>query len=272
MKSAEELTVEIDRLVSDLDEIARDKRTSQAGGSVDDRMTIWRGRASEWLRENLGEEFVWQFDNKKTGPWGNPDGTVQDRHRVWGEYLLSVHVDIKQQPEWHLKKHEDAVRPQLNPKTAPVALDEVKGLLRRFHIATVQLSRRHENRETLVIADEYDVQDFLHALLKTRFDDVRAEEVTPSYAGGSSRMDFFLKTQGIGIEVKLATRKLTDRRVGEQLTVDIARYQTHGECRVLVCFIYDPEGHLTNPAGLINDLSKSDANLSVEVVIAPGAA
>jgi glucan phosphorylase len=64
--------------------------------------------------------------------------------------------------------------------------------LKRFHLVARQLRERHNERSTLQIEDEYDVQDLLHALLKINFEDVRAEEVCPSYAGGSSRVDFLL--------------------------------------------------------------------------------
>lgn len=55
-----------------------------------------------------------------------------------------------------------------------------------------QLSKRHNNRASIEIYDEYDVQDLLHAILLLYFDDVRAEEWIPSYAGGNKRMDFLL--------------------------------------------------------------------------------
>ena len=45
----------------------------------------------------------------------------------------------------------------------------------------------------------------LHALLLLYFDDIRAEEWTPSYAGKSARMDFLLKNEGVVIEVKKTT-------------------------------------------------------------------
>ena len=63
----------------------------------------------------------------------------------------------------------------------------------QFPVVTRQIQQRHDNRSTLEIRDEYDVQDLLHTLLRIDFDDVRAEEFTPSHAGKSSRMDFLLK-------------------------------------------------------------------------------
>jgi hypothetical protein len=52
----------------------------------------------------------------------------------------------------------------------------------RFHEVARQLTHRRENRGTLEIKDEYDVQDLLHALLHIHVDDIRPEEWTPSDA------------------------------------------------------------------------------------------
>src|SRR5439155_9310984 len=78
-------------------------------------------------------------------------------------------------------------------------LELIKLICRRFHIVARQLGHRRQNRPTLEVIDEYDVQDLLHALLRLHFDDIRPEEWTPSYAGKSSRMDFLLKPEQIVI-------------------------------------------------------------------------
>ena len=145
------------------------------------------------------------------------------------------------------------------------SLRRLEQLLRRFHQVAKQLERRHAGRSTLVIKDEYDVQDLLHALLKTVFDDVRPEDPTPSRAGASSRVDFVLKAERIVIEVKKASHKLGDKQLGEQLVVDIERYQSHPDCDTLMCFVYDPDSCLSNPKGLENDLSRRHGNLQVSV-------
>ena len=49
------------------------------------------------------------------------------------------------------------------------------------------------------------------------FDDIRREEYTPSYAGGSARMDFLLKSHDIVIEVKKTRKELRDKDIGKQL-------------------------------------------------------
>ena len=54
------------------------------------------------------------------------------------------------------------------------------------------LESRHDSRETIKIKDEYDVQDLLEGVLWLFVDDVRPEVCTPMYAGGNSRIDFYL--------------------------------------------------------------------------------
>lgn len=148
-------------------------------------------------------------------------------------------------------------------------LDYVRKLCDRFHLVARQIRSRHDGRTTLEIEDEYDVQDLLHALLKIEFDDVRPEEWTPSYAGKSARMDFLIKQHSIVIETKKTRSGLTEKKVGDELIVDIARYNQHPDCKTLVCFAYDPEGRIGNPLGLENDLSGDHNGLAVIIIVRP---
>ena len=142
-------------------------------------------------------------------------------------------------------------------------------IFENFHICARQLQRRHSHRPTLDIKDEYDVQDLLNALLRLHFDDVRPEEWTPSYAGGNNRMDFLLKDEEIAIEVKMTRDGLKDKEGGDQLLIDIAKYQKHPNCKSLYCFVYDIDGHIRNPRGLEKDLSTATGNINVKVYIRP---
>lgn len=139
----------------------------------------------------------------------------------------------------------------------------------RFHLVAKQLRNRRESRSTLDIIDEYDVQDLFHALLRIPFDDVRPEEWTPSYAGGSSRMDFLLPEIEAVVEIKKTRPGLGSRELGEQLIVDIAKYKQHPSCRTLFCFVYDPDGRINNPRGIENDLNATQEDLTIRVLIAP---
>lgn len=139
----------------------------------------------------------------------------------------------------------------------------------RFHSVAKQLRYRHNNRGTLDIEDEYDVQDLLHALLRLFFEDIRPKEWTPSYAGKSSRMDFLLKNESAVIEVKKTRNGLGSKELGDQLIIDIDRYKEHPSCEKLYCFVYDPEERILNPRGVENDLSRENEDLAVKVFIVP---
>jgi len=150
-------------------------------------------------------------------------------------------------------------------------LNLIERLCLRFHAAARQLQERYAGRDTLTINDEYDVQDLLHAVLRLHFDDIRAEEWTPSYAGGSSRVDFLLKAEQIVLEVKKTRASMKSKDLGEQLIIDRARYEIHPDCKTLVCFVYDPEGRIGNPIGIERDLEGHAGKLRVRVIVAPKA-
>lgn len=145
----------------------------------------------------------------------------------------------------------------------PISLIEI--VLKKFHTVVKQMRRRYNDRPTIDIEDEYDVQDLLHSLLKIFFNDIRAEEWAPSYAGSSSRMDFLLKEEKIVIETKMTRKSMKDKDLVDQLIVDIDRYQAHPDCETLICFIYDPEERIVNRQSIITDLSNSKLNLKIMV-------
>lgn len=152
--------------------------------------------------------------------------------------------------------------------TSPITL--IDNLCRKFHVVASQLRVRRSNRPTLDVEDEYDVQDLLHALLRLHFEDVRPEEWTPSYAGGSARMDFLLKQEQIVIEAKKTRKGLGAKELGEQLIIDIEKYAQHPDCKSLVCFVYDPDARVANPRGVEADLnSGSDERIKIITFIKP---
>lgn len=149
-------------------------------------------------------------------------------------------------------------------------LKDLINQMNRFHRAAKRLERRHDKRPGWVIDDEYDVQDLLHGILLCQYDDVRAEEWVPSYAGGGARIDFLLPEDSIAIEIKKTRSSLSTPKLAEQLIVDISRYQQHPSCKTLVCFIYDPMALIENPAGFIKDLqSLQDSRLRIEIIVSP---
>ncbi|MFA5109466.1 MAG: hypothetical protein WC458_02910 [Patescibacteria group bacterium] len=142
-------------------------------------------------------------------------------------------------------------------------------ILKNFDKSARQIKKRHNNRSSMEMNDEYDAQDLLHSVLRAFFDDVRPEEYTPSYAGSNSRVDFLLKKEKIVVEVKFASQKLKEKEIGNQLIIDIKKYQTHPDCEQLYCLIYDPNGEINNPMGLENDLSGRHNKIEVKVLVVP---
>jgi hypothetical protein len=150
---------------------------------------------------------------------------------------------------------------------SPIEL--IRNLCDRFHLIARQFRNRHGGRETLDIQDEYDVQDLFHSLLHIYFEDIRPEEWTPSSAGQSARVDFLLKQERVVIEIKKTRKGLGAKEVGNQLIEDIHRYKSHPNCDALVCFVYDPEGQISNPRGLEGDLNQDNGELVVKTYIRP---
>lgn len=147
--------------------------------------------------------------------------------------------------------------------------NSLANLMNVFHQVVIQLRKRHDGRNTLDVEDEYDVQDLLHALLKIYCNDIRPEEWTPSYAGTSSRQDFLLKEEQIVVEIKMTRNGLNNRKLADELSVDIVRYKAHPDCKKLICFVYDPESRIDNPRGFENDFNQAKNGLPVIVYIRP---
>lgn len=167
---------------------------------------------------------------------------------------------------WRSKKQKIKENIKTNDKNDIFLLETI---MDRFHLVAKQLRQRYNERETLDIKDEYDTQDLFHSLLRIYYDDIRSEEWNPSYAGGSTRSDFLLKKEQIVIEIKKTRSSLKSKQLGEQLIIDIAKYKSHPDCKVLYCFVYDPEGYIINPRGIENDLNNDSKEMKVKVKIIP---
>lgn len=156
--------------------------------------------------------------------------------------------------------------PAMPSNVDEVILVIVQGLRRAMH----PLTYRRKGAEQLRFANEYDVQDLLHALLRPWVQDVRPEEYTPSYAGKSTRMDFLCPAHQLVIETKCVRDRHHAKNVGDELLLDIAHYAAHPTCKKLWCVIYDPEHFLTNPDAL-RDLEgahkKDDRGIEVKVFV-----
>jgi len=138
-----------------------------------------------------------------------------------------------------------------------------------FHRVTRQLRQRRDERPTLEVEDERDVLDLLHALLCIEYDNIEAEEWTPTYANGSTRTDLWLKEEGVVIIAKKTRQGIGVKALTHQVSVDFEQYGAHPDCKLMFCFIYDPEGRIGHPKGLEADLTLNYNGRRVEALISP---
>ena len=143
----------------------------------------------------------------------------------------------------------------------------IETIFQRFPLVVTQLKVRREDRPTLNVDDEYDVQDLLHSLLKINYDDIRPEEWNPSYGGSSTKSDFLLKDEKIIIEVKHTRKGLTNIKLKEELIIDKDQYKQNQHCKTMCCFVYDPDNRIENPRGFEKDLQEESDDFTCKVVI-----
>lgn len=249
----------INQIIDDTEKLRRDRNTFDA----------WRRKCRTVLDRIFGEDSKQSADLGRVSFRFNGMRDLGDNRPLLEAYDRGVEKskEVLRSFIWEIEQFGvPAVQRTDDPQRAFKA---VQSLCLRFHGVVRQLRTRHDGRPTFDIEDEYDVQDLLHALLRLHFDDIRPEEWTSSYAGKSTRMDFLLKKEKVVIEVKKTRKGLDAKRLGEELIIDMAHYRNHPDCHTLICFVYDPESRIANPAGLEADLSRDDPDLTVRVIISP---
>jgi hypothetical protein len=200
-----------------------------------------------------------QYEREAVKDQLNFEARIKKEESCLSTYIRELELNLPEKPN-----------DQTPPTSTPDAPRDVILLCRRLHRYIVALANRRTGRPPVVVNDEYDVQYLLNAILRLHFDDVRPEEGTGSYAGGSARMDFLLKREQTVVEAKMTRENLKDRELGNELLQDVARYKQHQDCKQLVCLIYDPSHLVANPNGLQSDLERmSSAELAVAVLIVP---
>ena len=160
--------------------------------------------------------------------------------------------------------------PALPGEVASPSLQLLAWSLRRLGAGGARpLIERRRGRAGLQVDDEYDVQDLVEALLRFLYRDVRPEEPTPSSGGHSSRMDVHLREATTAVEVKVATSSHREGALKSEILVDVNDYREHPTVQHLVVAVYDLDGVMQNPDGFEHDMSRSDDELRVIVVVAP---
>jgi hypothetical protein len=209
-------------------------------------------RIEQFLQQNFGTEssYFKEFQNHAPSFYKPHYRVIKD----YKELLNAIEHDVKCN-----------LLPSSKKISTEIILDYI---FNNFSLFYQQIQKRHNNRPTIEITDEYDVQDIIHSILRLFFSDIRKEAYNPQYLGKSTRIDFILNEENIGIEIKYADGINPERRIGDELLVDINHYKEDCNCKKLYCFIYNPHGSFNNPQGFIKELEKNK-NLPVRAYINP---
>jgi REase_DpnII-MboI len=161
-----------------------------------------------------------------------------------------------------------------NARVIESALDQdplhlIRKVCLRFHSVARQLRLRRDDRPTLEVKDDHDLQDLLCALLKVEFDEVATDEWTPPYTQGTPRTTLLVNSDKIAIVAKKTGPGVTTKELADQVTTDSAYYRAQGRCSTLFCFMYDPEGRIGSPKRLETTLTSVSEHCTVEVLVAP---
>ena len=160
-----------------------------------------------------------------------------------------------------------------NKDASSISVDKVEILIdifKNFHKFAQQMAVRQNGANPIFINDEYALQDFIHAILRLHFRDVKKEVSLSEYCGKESRIDFALKDERVGIEVKFASDSLKEGRLRHQLIEDKEQYTKSGQFDEVFFFVYDPRLVLNKPESF-KDLEERTDMCNVKVVITPTA-
>jgi hypothetical protein len=231
-------------------------------------MTTWRETTSDLIVRAFGSEHRLVLEFHSVG--------IQNVYRQMSDTDFAAASTRERLPiiDSAIQQLEDRVA-EAEAETSPggditvsAGVLLLAGMARRFGDYARRLHVRQRGRTPVACSDEYDMQDLFEAALRLHFDDVRPEEVTPSYAGGSARMDFLVADEQIGVELKFVHDGDKSRDVGSEIAEDILRYSAHPRCKALIILVWD-EGHiLVNPRGLERDLTRQHEGLSVTMIVA----
>ncbi|HMN89397.1 MAG TPA: hypothetical protein PKD70_08315 [Saprospiraceae bacterium] len=118
-------------------------------------------------------------------------------------------------------------------------LENFENAVKKITDLTLRYGKDKQNRNLIAIKDEYDVQDLLYFSLKSVFPEIKYEDDTSNYGGSAKRLDFYLKDEGIIIEVKYID-KAEDKKYTKQMKEDLQSYHVVNTLTEIIFFIYAP--------------------------------
>lgn len=107
-------------------------------------------------------------------------------------------------------------------------------------VARVLAHRSHKHKSPYAIADEYDVQDLLHAVIRSVLKYSVQEDTLPRVAAAKSgRADLTIEELGVLIEIKYVHSPSDQKRIFEEFSQDLVLYSQWVHLKHLIYLIYN---------------------------------
>ena len=147
--------------------------------------------------------------------------------------------------------------------TVKRAIDALTPAIRLFG------SREEKSLDNWPITCEADIRDLLHVMLRASIADIIHEEVVPSRAGVSKRVDLYSEVARMFIEVKWINDSGRWKQILAQINDDIQTYPRHPLCEILYFVVVDVAKDIPDPELFQRDLSKSQTidGKEIEVLV-----
>jgi REase_DpnII-MboI len=154
--------------------------------------------------------------------------------------------------------------------------NEIAAMLRAIPLALRELDAKNRRKGGVPfkVENEYDLQDFVRAMLRARFPTLIAEDAVQTLAGRGGRVDFRLKDERIYIELKVF-RDMSHwkQSMYDDISSKIQRYGRQHDCDVLFIFVYDPLTEFTEAESAERDFSyvstMAGKKVDVRLIVAP---
>lgn len=151
-------------------------------------------------------------------------------------------------------------------------LETVLDMCRRLpETARVLANRSRKGKPPFEIADEYDVQDLLHATIRSRLKYSVLEDPIPKVAATQSgRADISIEEVGVLIEIKFAREPSDQKTILKQYSEDLVLYARWPHLKTLIFLIYNSH-KLSDPDAFLKLTGPHEfpgIHFDVEVVLA----
>lgn len=160
-------------------------------------------------------------------------------------------------------------------------LSKIENIFNRFIHVAKKLEDRHNQRNTLKIEDEYDVQDLFHSILKLYFDNIEDECTSIKRDSTANRIDFFLPDESIAIEIKFGTRwkdkarttrksmKTIRHDIKQEIINDKEAYSNQSLYQKILFFVYDPDNQINEKVKFESGLNNVVNGIEFKVYVRP---